>query len=49
MGAVTGILAVAPKETVDFSLQMPGNLALFVVLAALATRRPTSPRTPTAR
>jgi O-antigen ligase len=49
MGAVTGILAVALQETVDFSLQMPGNLALFVVLAALATRRPTSPRTPTAR
>jgi O-antigen ligase len=48
MGAVTGILAVALQETVDFSLQMPGNLVLFVLLAALAMRRPASARTPTA-
>jgi O-antigen ligase len=39
MGAVTGILAVSLQETVDFSLQMPGNAVLFVVLAVLASRR----------
>jgi O-antigen ligase len=39
MGAVAGILAVALQETVDFSLQMPGNAALFVILAVLASRR----------
>jgi hypothetical protein len=40
-GAVTGILAIAFQEAVDFSLQMPGNAALFVTLLVLATR-PTS-------
>jgi O-antigen ligase len=39
VGAVTGLVAVALQEVVDFSLQMPGNAALFVVLAALALRR----------
>jgi O-antigen ligase len=39
IGAVTGILAIAFQEAVDFSLQMPGNAALLVVLLALATRR----------
>jgi len=40
IGAVTGILAIAFQEAVDFSLQMPGNAALFVVLLVLASRRP---------
>jgi putative inorganic carbon (HCO3(-)) transporter len=44
MGAVTGILAVALQETVDFSLQMPGNAALFVILLALAAYPPASGR-----
>jgi O-antigen ligase len=39
VGAVTGLVAVALQEVVDFSLQMPGNAALFVILAALASRR----------
>jgi hypothetical protein len=39
LGAVTGILAMAFQETVEFSLQMPGNAVLFVLLAALAVRR----------
>jgi hypothetical protein len=40
MGAVTGIMAMALQETVDFSLQMPGNAVLFTVLAAIAAHRP---------
>jgi O-antigen ligase len=39
IGAVTGILAIAFQEAVDFSLQMPGNAALFVLLLVLASRR----------
>jgi O-antigen ligase len=39
IGAITGILAIAFQEAVDFSLQMPGNAALFVVLLVLASRR----------
>jgi len=38
IGAVTGILAIALQEISDFSLQMPGNAVLFVVLLALAAR-----------
>jgi O-antigen ligase len=36
MGAVTGILAVALQSLVEFSLQMPGNAALFTVLCGIA-------------
>jgi O-antigen ligase len=39
IGAVMGILAVALQEAADFSLQIPGNAVLFVVLLALAARR----------
>jgi len=39
IGAVTGLLAIALQEVVDFSLQIPGNALLFVVLAAIAIRR----------
>jgi O-antigen ligase len=40
IGAVTGLIAIALQETVDFSLQMPGNALLFAVLTAIALHRP---------
>jgi hypothetical protein len=48
IGAVSGLVAVAIQESVDFGLQMPGNAAMFVLLAiALHNRqvriRPVSP------
>jgi O-antigen ligase len=39
LGAVTGIVAIAFQEIVEFSLQMPGNAALFTLLCATAVRR----------
>ncbi len=36
MGAVTGLLAIAFQSMGEFSLQMPGNAALFAVIAGLA-------------
>ena len=39
-GAVTGLVAIALQEFFDFTLQMPGAAALFVVLAAIAIHRP---------
>jgi hypothetical protein len=36
IGAVTGLAAIALQETVEFSLQMPGNAALFAVLCGIA-------------
>lgn len=39
VGAVTGLVAIAFQETVEFSLQMPGNFALLVVLMAMAAGR----------
>jgi putative inorganic carbon (HCO3(-)) transporter len=36
VGAVTGLSAIALQETVEFSLQMPGNAALFAVLCGIA-------------
>ncbi len=39
LGAVTGIVAIAFQEVVEFSLQMPGNAAFFTVLCAIAIRR----------
>jgi hypothetical protein len=44
IGAVTGIVAIALQEIGDFSLQMPGNAVLFVVLLALAVRHSTPGR-----
>jgi O-antigen ligase len=38
-GAVTGMAAVALQDTVEFSLQMPGNALLFAVLCAIALHR----------
>ena len=36
LGAVAGIVAVAVQSAVDFSLQMPGNAALFATLCGVA-------------
>jgi O-antigen ligase len=36
IGAVTGLIAIALQSLMEFSLQMPGNAALFAVVAALA-------------
>jgi O-antigen ligase len=41
-GAVTALAAIALQETVEFSLQMPGNAALFAVVSAIALHK--SPR-----
>lgn len=38
-GAVMGLLGIVAQEAVDFSLQMPGNAALFVMLAAIAAHQ----------
>jgi O-antigen ligase len=35
-GAATGLAAIAIQSAVEFSLQMPGNAVLFVVLGAIA-------------
>jgi O-antigen ligase len=35
-GAATGLAAIALQSVVEFSLQMPGNAVLFVVLCAIA-------------
>jgi O-antigen ligase len=39
-GAVTGLVAIALQESVEFSLQMPGNAVLFALLCAVALHRP---------
>jgi O-Antigen ligase len=39
LGAATGLAAIALQSIVEFSLQMPGNAVLFVVLAAIALHR----------
>jgi O-antigen ligase len=39
-GAVTSLIAIACQEMVEFSLQMPGNAALFAVVCAIALHRP---------
>ena len=38
-GAVTGVIAIAIQEMFDFSLQLPGNAVLFVLLLAIALHR----------
>jgi O-antigen ligase len=40
LGAVAGLLGIAAQSLVEFSLQMPGNAVLFVVLMAIALHRP---------
>ena len=44
VGAITGILAIALQEISDFSLQMPGNAVLFVLLCGIAARQPSRSR-----
>jgi hypothetical protein len=39
-GAVTSLVAIALQESVEFSLQMPGNAALFAVICAVGLHRP---------
>lgn len=39
LGAVTGLVTVALQSTVEFSLQMPGNAALFAALCGIALHR----------
>ena len=39
VGAETGLAAIALQETVEFSLQMPGDAVLFAVLCAIALHR----------
>jgi O-antigen ligase len=39
-GATTGLAAVALQSVVEFSLQMPGTAAFFVVLCAIALHDP---------
>jgi O-Antigen ligase len=39
VGAVIGLLAIGLQSLVEFSLQMPGNAALFAVVAAVALHR----------
>ena len=36
VGAVIGLVSIAAQSLVEFSLQMPGNAALFAVMAAIA-------------
>jgi O-antigen ligase len=47
VGAVVGLVAVALQSLVEFSLQLPGNVALFALLAAIALHQ--SPNLPLAR
>jgi O-antigen ligase len=41
-GAITSLIAIAFQETVEFSLQMPGDAALFAIVCAIAMHRPTA-------
>ncbi|MDR1988985.1 MAG: O-antigen ligase family protein [Acidobacteriaceae bacterium] len=42
VGAIVGMIAIAAQTVFEFSLQMPGNAALFAVLCGIALHR--SPR-----
>jgi O-antigen ligase len=39
VGAVVGLVSIGLQSLLDFSLQMPGNAALWAVLAAIAVHR----------
>jgi|GEM_PF-1011178 len=43
-GAATSLVAIGLQSLVEFSLQMPGNAVLFVVLCAVATHRAPEPQ-----
>jgi hypothetical protein len=40
VGAVAGLVGIAAQSLVEFSLQLPGNRVLFVILLAIALHRP---------
>jgi O-antigen ligase len=42
IGAIAGLAGIAAQSAVEFSLQMPGNAVLFVLLLAIAMHRPRS-------
>ena len=46
-GAVTSLVAIACQETVEFSLQMPGNAVLFTIVCAIALHNPANIDEPT--
>lgn len=43
-GAAIGLLTIGLQSAVEFSLQMPGNAAMFVVLLAIALHQPSRRR-----
>ncbi|MGE0704948.1 MAG: O-antigen ligase family protein [Vicinamibacterales bacterium] len=47
-GAVAGLAGIAAQSLVEFTLQIPGNRVIFVVLVAIAMHRPVSIRQPRA-
>jgi O-antigen ligase len=47
VGATVGLVSIAMQSLLEFSLQMPGNAVLFVILAAIALHQsPNLRRTP---
>jgi O-antigen ligase len=44
LGVATGLFAIALQESVEFSLQMPANAALFAVVAGMAAGMPRNSR-----
>jgi len=46
VGAVIGLVSIGVQSLVEFSLQMPGNAALFAVLAAIALHQSPNLRQP---
>jgi O-antigen ligase len=47
-GAVAGLAGIAAQSAVEFSLQMPGNTVMFVLLLAIALHRSRSDSRPPA-
>ena len=43
VGAVAGLAGIAAQSLLEFSLQMPGNAAMCVLLLAIALHRPSPP------
>src|SRR5690606_41114832 len=43
-GAVVSLLAIAVQETVEFTLQIPGNAVLFALVVAVAIHESPPPR-----
>jgi O-antigen ligase len=44
VGAIVGLVTIGLQSAVEFSLQMPGNAAMFTVLLALALHDPAGSR-----